>query len=134
MTAVKVSDAESCSRQDMGWMRADAETTQSAKMASEHQNWVSVAGFDPSHRLSRFSFPWDVQRERGRDADGTSVQVWSCTGNANQVWQPSGGGYRNPASGRFLDDPGFSATDGTQVQLGDYTGGANQQWTALTTG
>ncbi|MFD9635332.1 RICIN domain-containing protein, partial [Streptomyces violascens] len=44
------------------------------------------------------------------------------------------GGYRNPASGRCLDNPGSSTTDGTQLVLWDCNGGSNQKWTALTAG
>jgi hypothetical protein len=46
----------------------------------------------------------------------------------NQVWQAYNGGYRNPVSGRCLDDPGASSTDGTQVTLYDCNGTAAQIW------
>ena len=66
--------------------------------------------------------------------NGTKVQIWTCNGGSNQVWQPYNGGYRNPASGRCLDVPGSSTADGTQLQLWDCNGGSNQKWTSLTAG
>ncbi|KUO15189.1 hypothetical protein AQJ91_42825 [Streptomyces dysideae] len=70
----------------------------------------------------------------GNTANGTTVQMWTCHGGFNQVWQPYGGGYRNPASGRCLDVPGSSTTDGTRLVSWDCNGDSNQKWTTLTAG
>ncbi|MGC0360677.1 hypothetical protein RKD25_007966 [Streptomyces sp. SAI-124] len=64
-------------------------------------------------------------------ANGTKIEIWDCNGGTNQQWQTYNGGYRNPVSGRCLDDPNASTTDGTQLVLWDCNGGAHQQWTAL---
>jgi hypothetical protein len=66
----------------------------------------------------------------GSTANGTLVELWGCNGGANQVWQ-AGANHTlvNPASGRCLDDPGFSNTNGTQLEIWDCNGGVYQQWT-----
>src|SRR5262249_22494475 len=40
----------------------------------------------------------------GSTSNGAVVQLWDCTGGANQVWQPQpNGSLKNPVSGRCLD-------------------------------
>jgi hypothetical protein len=65
----------------------------------------------------------------GSTADGTLVDIWDCNGGSNQQWLAKNGTLVNPASGRCLDDPGFSTTDGTQLDIWDCNGGVNQNWT-----
>jgi predicted alpha-1,6-mannanase (GH76 family) len=65
----------------------------------------------------------------GSTADGTHVDIWGCNGGSNQQWVAKNGTLVNPASGRCLDDPGFSTTDGTQLDIWDCNGGVNQNWT-----
>ncbi|MET9180469.1 RICIN domain-containing protein [Kitasatospora aureofaciens] len=55
-------------------------------------------------------------------ADGTPVQLWTCTGGLNQQWvvRFDAGGRAtllNPNSGRCLDVPNASTTDGTGLQI-----------------
>src|SRR6266496_3635649 len=45
------------------------------------------------------------------------VDLWACTGRANQQWQPRNGTLVNPVSGKCLDDPAFATTDGTQLEI-----------------
>ncbi|MFK0193009.1 ricin-type beta-trefoil lectin domain protein [Kitasatospora sp. NPDC090308] len=66
-------------------------------------------------------------------ADGTEVELWDCTGGANQRWQPYNGGHRNPLSGRCPDDPGFATADGTRLALWTCNAGVNPRWTTLPT-
>ena len=56
------------------------------------------------------------------------VDLWTCTGGANQQWRPTAGTLVNPVSGKCLDDPRFSTTPGTQLDIYICNGGANQQW------
>ena len=56
------------------------------------------------------------------------MELWSCTGRANQQWKPRNGTLVNPVSGKCLDDPAFNTTDGTQLDIYTCNGGANQQW------
>ena len=56
------------------------------------------------------------------------VELWACTGGANQQWQARNGALVNPVSGKCLDDPRFNTTDGTQLQIYTCNGGRNQQW------
>jgi hypothetical protein len=65
----------------------------------------------------------------GSTANGTLVDLWDCNGGSNQVWTAENGTLVNPASGKCLDDPGFSTTNGTQLQIWTCNGGSNQQWT-----
>lgn len=74
----------------------------------------------------------DVQA--GSTGNGTLVQLWDCTGAANQVWLYDFGGssnatsYKNPQSGRCLDVIGGSSTNGTKIQIWDCNGGVAQKW------
>ncbi|WP_374119498.1 ricin-type beta-trefoil lectin domain protein [Streptomyces sp. RKAG290] len=45
-------------------------------------------------------------------ANGTTAGLWDCRGETNEVWQAYNGGYRNPGSGRCLDDLSSSMTFG----------------------
>ena len=56
------------------------------------------------------------------------VELWTCTGGANQQWQARNGTLVNPVSGKCLDDPRFNTADGTQLDIYTCNGGANQQW------
>jgi hypothetical protein len=62
--------------------------------------------------------------------NGTKLQVYDCNGSLAQIWQASGGSYKNPQSGRCVDDPAGSTVNGTQLQLFDCNGAAGQQWSA----
>jgi O-glycosyl hydrolase len=65
----------------------------------------------------------------GSTANGTLVDLWDCNGGSNQVWTAENGTLVNPASGKCLDDPGFSTTNGTQLEIWTCNGGSNQEWT-----
>jgi type 1 glutamine amidotransferase len=64
----------------------------------------------------------------GSTADGTQVQIWSCSGAASQQWTVSGSTLR--ALGKCLDVSGASTANGAKVQLWSCNGGANQNWQA----
>ncbi|MFD0599500.1 RICIN domain-containing protein [Catellatospora coxensis] len=70
-------------------------------------------------------------RQRGGTANGTKIQLWTCTGGAAQNWtyQSSDQTLRNPQSGKCLDVSGNNSADGTVVALWTCNGGANQKWT-----
>ena len=56
------------------------------------------------------------------------VELWTCTGGANQQWQATGAGTLvNPVSGKCLDDPKLT-TPSTQLEIYTCDGSANQQW------
>jgi hypothetical protein len=63
-------------------------------------------------------------------ADGTKVQLWTCTSGANQQWTRDGNTLR--ALGKCLTANGTA--DGAQVQLSTCTGSGGQNWTAGTNG
>jgi large repetitive protein len=62
--------------------------------------------------------------------NGTKVQLWTCTGAANQVWQPTPEGkLRNPVSGRCLDVSAGGTANASIVWLWDCIPNAtNQEW------
>jgi hypothetical protein len=63
--------------------------------------------------------------------DGTLVQVWSCTGAANQEWVIGPGDeIVNVNSGKCLADPGNATANGTQLELEDCYGLAGETWDA----
>lgn len=60
-------------------------------------------------------------------ADGTAVQIWSCGGQANQLWSAYTDGTLR-SMGKCLDAAGGSTANGTKVQLWSCHAGANQVW------
>jgi hypothetical protein len=62
-------------------------------------------------------------------ADGTKIQMWTCTGGANQQWtvEPNG---TVQVFGKCLDITGANYSNGTGIELWTCNGGANQQWQA----
>ncbi|MGW0499318.1 ThuA domain-containing protein [Streptomyces sp. NPDC003007] len=69
----------------------------------------------------------------GGSADGTAVQISSCTGSAGQRWTVTPGSTVK-ALGKCLDVSGNSTADGARVQLWSCNGGANQNWQAYPDG
>jgi PKD repeat protein len=65
----------------------------------------------------------------GSAADGTQVQISSCTGAAGQQWTVSTDSTIK-ALGKCLDVSGGSTADGAKVQLWSCNGGGNQKWQA----
>ncbi|MYR42443.1 lectin [Streptomyces sp. SID5910] len=63
----------------------------------------------------------------GSGADGTPIQLYSCTGGDNQNWVLAENGTVH-AQYKCLDISGGAAADGTPVVLYRCNGGANQQW------
>ncbi|HVK24948.1 MAG TPA: ThuA domain-containing protein [Actinokineospora sp.] len=61
-------------------------------------------------------------------ADGTKVQLWTCTGGAAQSWARSGQSWR--ALGKCLDVAGAGTANLTKVQLWTCNGSGAQNWTA----
>ncbi|SFW91101.1 non-reducing end alpha-L-arabinofuranosidase family hydrolase [Amycolatopsis australiensis] len=64
----------------------------------------------------------------GNQADGTSLQIYDCSGGANQQWTATSSGQLTVFGGKCLDVPGSATTAGTRVQIWTCHGGANQQW------
>ena len=60
-------------------------------------------------------------------SNGAVVQVWKCTGSANQSWQVYSDGTIQH-NGLCLDAAGYGTANGTKVQLWACTGAANQKW------
>ncbi|WP_307629214.1 lectin [Streptomyces turgidiscabies] len=69
----------------------------------------------------------------GSSADGTAVQISSCTGAAGQRWTVTPGATVK-ALGKCLDVSGNSTADGARVLLWSCNGGANQNWQANSDG
>ncbi|MFI9544785.1 ricin-type beta-trefoil lectin domain protein [Streptomyces sp. NPDC052016] len=60
-------------------------------------------------------------------ADGTAVQIWGCSGGANQLWSLYTNGTLR-SMGKCLDAAGWGTANGTKVQLWACHGGSNQVW------
>ncbi len=62
-------------------------------------------------------------------ASGAGINIYDCTGNANQAWTfTSAGELRVYDSPMCLDVAGQSTTPGAKLQIYACNGGANQQW------
>jgi hypothetical protein len=62
------------------------------------------------------------------------VQLWDCTGQANQSWTLTSGRQLQVFGSKCLDASGQGRTNGTQVIIWDCNGQANQQWNVNTNG
>lgn len=60
-------------------------------------------------------------------ADGTAVQIWSCSDSANQLWSAYTDGTLR-SMGKCLDAAGGGTANGTKVHIWACHGGANQVW------
>ncbi len=67
-------------------------------------------------------------------ADGTYLQIYDCSGGANQQWTSTSDGRLTVYGDKCLDVPGHATTAGTRVQIWSCSGGANQQWRVNTDG
>ena len=68
-------------------------------------------------------------------ANGTQVQLWDCSGQANQLWTVTAGRQLSVYGGtKCLDASGQGTTNGTQVIIWDCHGQANQQWNVNSNG
>jgi endo-1,4-beta-xylanase len=61
-------------------------------------------------------------------SDGTYLQIWDCSGNANQQWTSSSSNQLTVYGSKCLDVPGHATMAGTRVEIWTCNGGANQQW------
>ncbi|MGC7100805.1 ThuA domain-containing protein [Amycolatopsis lurida] len=59
-------------------------------------------------------------------ADGTKIQLWTCSGGTNQQWARDGGTWR--ALGKCMTAAG--SADGSAVQLSACNGSGTQNWSA----
>ncbi|GAA1971798.1 non-reducing end alpha-L-arabinofuranosidase family hydrolase [Catenulispora subtropica] len=60
--------------------------------------------------------------------DGTYLQIYDCSGGANQQWTLTAGGQLTVYGSKCLDVPHQATTAGTRVEIWTCNGGANQQW------
>ncbi len=64
-------------------------------------------------------------------ADGAKLQLWDCTGGANQKWTVSTArDLVDPQANKCADVTGNTSANGTPIQIWTCTGAANQKWTA----
>ncbi|MFF1785888.1 RICIN domain-containing protein [Kitasatospora sp. NPDC058243] len=62
--------------------------------------------------------------------NGTSVEIWDCTGGWNQKWDVDFPDGRIKVSGtsKCLDLPAGNSYNGAKLEIWDCNGGSNQQW------
>ncbi|WP_160159205.1 RICIN domain-containing protein [Streptomyces sp. SLBN-118] len=70
-----------------------------------------------------------VDVENWGTRDGAALQLWDCSGDTNQRWQPQGEALVNPVSGKCLDVQGGGTANGTRVHLWSCSpGNGAQRW------
>ncbi len=95
--------------------------------ASSNEEVSSSASAGPIHPEASAGLCLDVVGQG--TVNGTQVQVWSCSGNANQQWAYDGTSLRVYGD-KCLDVTSGSTTDGTKLQIWDcIAGNTNQRWT-----
>jgi endo-1,4-beta-xylanase len=62
-------------------------------------------------------------------ANGNKIQLWDCSGGANQQWTVAADGTVR-VFGKCMDITGANYGNGTNIELWDCNGGGNQQWHA----
>ncbi len=62
-------------------------------------------------------------------ANSTAVQLWDCTGGANQSWTATPAGQLTVYGSKCLDARSSGTANGTVVQIYDCNGTAAQRWT-----
>jgi lysophospholipase L1-like esterase len=82
----------------------------------------------PSQRIVGTQSGRCVDVPNGTTANGTQVQLWDCTGGANQSWTRTPDRQLLFNGTKCLDASGRGTTNGTQVIIWDCSGQANQQW------
>jgi hypothetical protein len=93
---------------------------------SEGQGVTVQAG--PVHPSASSGLCLDVVGQS--TVNGAGVQVWSCSGNANQQWAYDGARLTIYGGSKCLDVTGGNTANGTKLQIWDCTSGnANQKWT-----
>jgi hypothetical protein len=94
---------------------------------STGQGVTSVAFSGPIHPQASAGLCLDVVGQG--TANGTAVQVWSCSGNPNQQWTYDGTSLRVYGD-KCLDVTNGNTADGTKLQIWDCAAGnPNQMWT-----
>ncbi|KAJ7292525.1 ricin B lectin domain-containing protein [Mycena rebaudengoi] len=67
----------------------------------------------------------------GVNADGTKLQVWSCTGGPNQQWiSKTDFTFQWSGTNKCIDLTDGKITDGSQLQLWTCDSNSNQKWSA----
>ena len=103
----------------------DASSSPSSESAGEGVS--SAASSGPIHPEASSSLCLDVVGQG--TANGTEVQVWACSGNANQQWSYDGTSLRVYGT-KCLDVIDGNTTNGTKLQIWDCgAGNKNQMWT-----
>ena len=89
---------------------------------SQEQNWTVEA--DGTLQVNGKCM--DIFRDQ--KVNKAKVELWTCTGGANQQWAAVSGTLVNTISGKCLDIPRFNTTNGTQLEIYTCNGGLNQRW------
>ncbi|MFE0461618.1 ricin-type beta-trefoil lectin domain protein [Kitasatospora sp. NPDC058965] len=81
------------------------------------------AGVSPTHLCL------DIAGGTAATANDTKIDLATCTGAANQIWEVvNDGSIYNDNAGRCLDDPNDSTTNGVQLEIFDCNGTNAQGW------
>jgi hypothetical protein len=95
-------------------------------LSSESASQGVTSAAAPVHPFASSSLCLDVADES--TANGSAVQIWACSGKANQDWTYDGSSLRIYGD-KCLDVTGGGAANGTKLQIWDCVAGdANQAW------
>jgi hypothetical protein len=100
----------------------------STEDSTAHEEVSGLLSHGPVHPFASQSLCLDVVGQSTEN--GTPVQVWACSGSANQQWAYDGTTLRVYGN-KCLDVTGGNGADGTRLQIWDcIAGNTNQMWTA----
>ncbi|KAL0066350.1 hypothetical protein AAF712_006609 [Marasmius tenuissimus] len=97
---------------------------------SNEQNWVYSVGSSAAQQL-KVNGDKCLDVQNGRNADGTKLQVWTCTnGNTNQLWTPNGDGtFQWAGTNKCVDLTGGNVANQNQLQIWTCdSNNVNQRW------
>jgi hypothetical protein len=97
------------------------------------QQWTETA----SHQLKNNNGAC-LDNWQAKNANRNPIKMYSCSTSTTkvdpaEVWEAYEGGFRNPATGKCLNDPGSSTTNGTELILYTCVSSEpkNQVWTVI---
>jgi arabinan endo-1,5-alpha-L-arabinosidase len=99
-----------------------------APVSSKSGHAVPLAGTTSGPIVAGVDSAECVDDYQNATVNGTVVDLWDCTGGANQDWTVESDGTIQ-VNGKCLDVTGAATANGTLIDLWACTGNANQQWT-----
>jgi alpha-galactosidase len=88
-----------------------------------------TTGTNPSGEIHAIGASKCLDVPGSSQTDGTQLDIWTCSGGANQIWTSTSSHQLTVYGGaKCLDAFNNQTTAGTKVEIWTCNGGANQQW------